>query len=473
MSAVSRDDLVVFEAVVRSATGASMFGSATVPASLPSLAPAPGAATAAAAELQRIGFRIRHIGTYSVSGEGPRALWEEAFDTRLRREGAVLSHAPGQPFRLPDRLQPLVERAYPQRPPVFFEPTTAPGRRKKAGPASPLPPRVEYHHLRVPDDVAVVLRATAVHERGITGRGVLVAMVDTGFFQHPFYRWHQYNLQATLAPDATDVEHDPNGHGTAEAANVFAAARDVDFVGVKLGDNPTLAFKVAADLRPAVLTNSWGFDLTGEAELPNALRPLEAAIVEAVHERGITVCFSAGNGHVAFPGMMPDVISVGGVYAPEAVDGADFALAASDYASSFDSRIYPGRHVPDVCGLVGLPPRAVYLMLPVEPGNEIDTELAQAGAYPDGDGTATSDGWAAISGTSAAAPQIAGVCALLKQVRPDLPPDLVRAILRASARDVTGGRSAMGEAAGPGHDGATGAGLVDAFAAYRLARSAT
>jgi serine protease AprX len=486
-TAVPRDEIVVFEAVVRSATGASMFDSAsapapaTVPAGLPALAPAPGAATAAAAELQRLGFRIRHIGTFSISGEGPRALWEEVFGTRLRREsaplrGTFLSHAAGEPFRLPERLEPLVERAYPQPRPVFFEPTAAGAARRAkrpVTPASPLPPRVAYHHLRVPDDVALVLRATAVHERGITGRGVLVAMVDTGFFPHPFYRWHQYNLQATLAPDATDVERDEHGHGTAEAANVFAAARDVDFVGVKLGDNATLAFKVAADLRPAVLTNSWGFDLAGATALPNALRPLEAAVVEAVRERRITVCFSAGNGHVAFPGMMPDVISVGGVYAHDTVDGGDFALAASDYASSFDSAIYPGRHVPDVCGLVGLPPRAVYLMLPVEPGTAIDAELAEAGAYPDGDGTAPADGWAAISGTSAAAPQLAGVCALLKQVRPELPPDLVKAILKASARDVTGGRSAMGEPAGAGHDGATGAGLVDAFAAYRLARSTT
>jgi serine protease AprX len=93
------------------------------------------------------------------------------------------------------------------------------------------------------------------------------------------------------------------------------------------------------------------------------------------------------------------------------------------------------------------------------------------GTYPNGDETAPNDGWAVISGTSAASPQIAGVCALLKQVQPGLSPKLAKSILRASARDVTVGTSNNGQTAGPGYDGATGAGLVDATAAYEIARS--
>ncbi len=244
-------------------------------------------------------------------------------------------------------------------------------------------------------------------------------------------------------------------------------------MGVKIGLNATLAFKTASDLHPAVMTNSWGYDLPGLSTLPNFLRPLEAAVMEAVRDRGIVVCFSGGNGHIAFPAMMPDVIAVGGVFAREKVDDVtdDFILEASDYASSFNSTIYPGRHVPDLCGLVGLQPRGIYIMLPVEPGDQIDQGLA--GPQPNGDETAPDDGWAVISGTSAACPQVAGVCALLKQVQPGLSPDLVKAILRASARDVNDGQSANGDPAGQGHDGATGAGLVDALAAYKLARSVT
>ncbi|MBA7715412.1 hypothetical protein ES703_124456 [subsurface metagenome] len=356
------------------------------------------------------------------------------------------------PFTIPAKLKGLVERAYPQRPPIFFE--------------SPLPPRVGYHHLRVPTDIAMVLRSSPVHKLGITGKGILIAMPDTGFYKHPFYIWHGYNYNATLSPDSIRVERDEYGHGTAEAANIFANASDIDFIG-----NATLAFKTASNLHPAIMTNSWGYNIPGST-LPNFLKPLEAAVIEAVRIRGITVCFSAGNGHYGFPAQMPDVIAVGGVYAHDDLSGNDFRLEASDYASSFDSKIYPGRHIPDVCGLVGMKPRAIYIMLPVEPKDKIDQTLAGSG-YPNKDETAPDDGWAVISGTSAASPQIAGVCALLKQIQPGLSPGLIKAILRASARDVKKGQSAMGQPAGEGHDGATGAGLVNAHGAYQLARSVT
>lgn len=474
---VKQDDIVYFEAVLQSESGKSMFAPQTVldAENLKQFTPVPGAGTQAATILESLGFRVRHIGTFSISAEGPKDLWEKVFGTKVQQKSQPIStahpqlgdvkywfHVAGVPFTLPMTLQGLVERAYPQKPPIFFE--------------SPLPPRVAYHYLRVPDDVATVLRSHFAHKEGVTGKSVLVAMPDTGFYKHPFYTWHGYHYNRTLAPDAILVERDEVGHGTAEAANIFASAPDIDFIGVKMGGNATLAFKTASDLYPHVMTNSWGYDLCGIPALPNFLKPLETAVIEAVRVRAITVCFSAGNGHTAFPAMMPDVIAVGGVFAHETLAGDDFQLEASNYASSFDSVIYPGRHVPDVCGLVGMQPRGIYIMLPVEPGDIIDVNLAGS-AFPNKDETAPDDGWAVISGTSAASPQIAGVCALLKQVQPGLSPALVKAILRASARDVKVGQSnttcGVSLPAGEGHDGATGAGLVDANVAYELARSVT
>lgn len=467
------DELVFFEAVPPSVTGRSLFGPVRgiSPDTLEEFSTSPELRRRAAIELQALGFRVRHLGTFSISAEGPRQLWEETFQTEVERrrqplatahrdlgEIAYWSHVANVPFAIPDALQGLVERAYPQRPPIFFE--------------SPLPPRVDYDHLRVPDDVALVLRARLAQADGATGRGVLVAMPDTGFYRHPFFAWHGYHYSATLAPDAVRLESDEVGHGTAESANVFAIAPEADFVGMKMGANATLAFKAAADLHPAIMTNSWGYDLTGLSVLPNFLRPLEAAVAEATRTRGITVCFSAGNGHTAFPAMMPEVVAVGGVLAHPELVGDEFRLEASDYASSFDSLIYPGRHVPDVCGLVGRQPKGIYIMLPVEPGDTIDAGLA-GGSFPFQDETTADDGWAVISGTSAASPQVGGLCALLKQAQPGLSPALVKSILQASARDVTSGASRMGQPAGEGFDGATGAGLVDAYAALRLARSVT
>jgi len=466
--------LVYFEAVVRPDAQSLFAPDAIVSADNVQQFAAPQARREQAARvLQQLGLQVQQIGSFSISGNCPAELWQQVFGTRVEQRTQLLStahpdagsitfwsHMPNVPFTIPDPLSGLVERAYPQLPPLLFE--------------SPLPPAVDYFHLGVPDDVATILRSNRVHKRGVTGRGVLVAMPDTGFYRHPFYDWHGYNYQATLAPDAIDVDRDDFGHGTAEAANIFANAPDIDFVGVKMGGNPTLAFKAASDLYPAVMTNSWGYDLCGVSVLPNFLRPLEAAVVEAVHTRGITVCFSAGNGHTGFPGMMPDVISAGGVNTDGSLSGSDFQLQASDYASSFDSAIYPGRHVPDVCGLVGMMPRGIYIMLPLQPGCTIDASLA-GGTFPNLDQTAPDDGWAVISGTSAASPQVAGVCALLKQVQPGLAPSLIQSILKASARAVTAGQSNVvcGTAvpARPTPDGACGNGLVDAFAAYQLARS--
>lgn len=120
-------------------------------------------------------------------------------------------------------------------------------------------------------------------------------------------------------------------------------------------------------------------------------------------------------------------------------------LEASNYASGFASPIYPGRNVPDVCGLVGMMPRARYIMLPVQPnGNAYAT--GSGGQHPDSDETAPGDWWAVFSGTSAAAPQLAGVCALMKQASPGLWPLQARDVLKRTTRDVVLGRCSARQA---------------------------
>jgi subtilisin family serine protease len=123
--------------------------------------------------------------------------------------------------------------------------------------------------------------------------------------------------------------------------------------------------------------------------------------------------------------------------------------------------------VPDFSGLVGLLPNADYIMLPVPSGSDLDKENAEH------DKTKPDDAWAVFSGTSAAAPQIAGVCALLLAKNPKLKPADVKAILSRTARPVTKGN------ANPASDpavlgmlaekGAAGTGLIDAFAAWQQA----
>ncbi|HEX5066138.1 MAG TPA: S8 family serine peptidase, partial [Myxococcota bacterium] len=70
-------------------------------------------------------------------------------------------------------------------------------------------------------------------------------------------------------------------------------------------------------------------------------------------------------------------------------------------------------------------------------------------------GLRVGDAWLRLAGTSMSTPHVAGVVALIRSLHPDATPEDVRALLRATARDV----------GPPGHDRLFGAGIVDALAA--------
>jgi subtilisin family serine protease len=339
---------------------------------------------------------------------------------------------------------------------------------------SPIPPPVSRYHLRVPDDVALFLGARDAHRRGHVGADVTVAMIDTGQYAHPYFLAHQYDVRpARASVPGMNPAKDPRGHGTGESANLFAVAPGVTLRPFRASNEKgdlvgTLsAFVLAKAGRPDVITNSWGFELRypPQGAMDAGSRSLALEIMSAV-EQGSVVVFSAGNGQFSVEPQVPGVISAGGAYIAE-----DMTLQASDYASAYESPWYRGVGVPTVCGLVGLQPRASYLMLPVPPGCPIDEDRAIARDGDPPDGTAAQDGWALFSGTSAAAPQVAGVAALVLGTRRGHAPAAVRQILEDTAVDVQRGRSnpVFGHAATAGRDIATGAGLVNAWAAVRAA----
>jgi subtilisin family serine protease len=295
-------------------------------------------------------------------------------------------------------------------------------------------------------------------------------MVDSGQYAHPFFLAHGYDVKpaVSVVPGASPTR-DPVGHGTGESANIFAVApaatlrpyRASDAQGRLVG--AITGFLRAKTDRPQVLTNSWGGDgpypPTGPLDQWERVWALE--IRDAV-EQGIVVIFSAGNGSFTVEPQVPGVLAAGGVYATAGLD-----LRASDYASGYDSPWFEDVTVPTVCGLVGLRPRAQYLMLPIPPGSEIDVQESARAAGDPPDGTTGSDGWALFSGTSAAAPQLAGAVALILGARPELTPAQVRQALVETAVDIRAGRChpRFDFPAEPGPDRATGFGLVNAAAA--------
>ncbi len=318
---------------------------------------------------------------------------------------------------------------------------------------APLPdaPALPYYHLDVPEDVARLMDARAAHDHGFTGAGVRLCVIDTGFHPHEWYAAHGFEV--TLVGH-NHPEDDVVGHGTGIITNAMAVAPGAHFFGVKLDDDAAAAFQRARTVNPHVISCSWGtygFD-----------RDLHDEIVDAV-AHGIIVCFAAGNGPggAAWPGSMPEVVSVGGVYVDERG-----RLEASSYASSGLNSDEPGRRCPDVCGLTGQMPMGIYIAMPTQEGSDLDGEFSSRGdRFPEGDATGATDGWLVASGTSSATPAVAGVAALVLQAEPGLSPDEVKTRLEEACRDVTVGASANGDKAAEGPDPATGSGLVDAFVA--------
>jgi subtilisin family serine protease len=280
-------------------------------------------------------------------------------------------------------------------------------------------------------------------------------MIDSGFqWSHPYFASKSYNVKVSLPVDS---DQDTNGHGTGESANFLAIAPKARLHGLSM-DDIVEAFQVCRDdLGVQIISNSWGSRLATDG--PDATWDPYWSLVQAeialCAQQGIIVLFSGGNGGMSFTASMPETISVGGVF----VDSAG-TRRASDYASSFDSEWWPDEHVPEVCGLVGMKPRAVYIALPIPSGCEIDRSLG-GGKYPQADETGKTDGWGVFSGTSAACPQAAGVVALILSKHPNADLNEVRQRL-SRAVDVTEGVSSMGDSAGAGYDAATGYGLVDA-----------
>jgi len=432
----------------------------------------PGVTAEAVAQLQSEGFDVLNVGDTTITIGAPAETYQRVFQTQIVAEERETRKSRG-------RVEPATVLDSPDTPvPGLIDTSQSPlaeliegvAISKKAYPfaISKLPPHKSYWYLDVPADVSLAMKADNAHRVGYTGKGVHVVMVDSGWFRHPFFTSRGYRSDpVVLGPGTTKPLKDEVGHGTGESANVFAVAPDASFTMVKTDFiNLTGAFNAAVALGPEIISCSWGFDIeTGPLGAPE--QALAAAVANAVAQ-GIIVIFSAGNGHWGFPGQHPDVISAGGAYlqplkAPE----------ATEYASGFKSKIYPNRRVPDVCGLVGKPPGAIYIMLPVEPRDEIDQDLG-GGQYPNGDETAKNDGWAAFSGTSAAAPQLAGACALMKQAWPAMTPAQAKDILKTTARDVTRGRCSPftgHHKAVAGADLATGHGIADSTAATLLAKS--
>ena len=290
--------------------------------------------------------------------------------------------------------------------------------------------------------------ATLLHDAGITGAGIGVAIVDTGLWARPELinnraGKHRIPAHYNAILDTTDGGlEDPGGHGT-HMASIIANSRPVSreggsgFLGVAPDATviPVTAIRARGDgdFMDIIRGIQWvvahrhthnirvlNLSLTAAPTREYWRDPMNQAVIQAWAE-GILVVVAAGNdgpawGTIGSPGNNPYVLTVG-AYTDSWTPGEN----RDDYIPDFSSRgptpeglvkpdlVAPGGHI---TGL--LPPDS-------ELGAENPNYFLPSGHY-------------VATGSSQAAAVVSGLAALLLQAKPELSNDEIKCLLTTSAQ---------------------------------------
>jgi serine protease AprX len=273
-----------------------------------------------------------------------------------------------------------------------------------------------------------------------TGRGVTVALMDTGIAQHP-------DLDGSVVARVDFVQDgatllDPSGHGTFVAGLIAAHGRsfkgvapDAKLISLRVLDqngNGTMHAVLAAFdwiLKNRTTKHIKVLNLSfGAPQRSSYHRELLAGVVESAWLAGVTVVAAAGNdgpapGTVAMPGADPFVVTVG------SLDDQGTVATNDDRESLFSSRgpTRDGFAKPDL-----LAPGEHIVSLRV-PGTALDRD--ERGNHSGG------GLYARLTGTSAATAMAAGAAAVILEDQRTYSPTQVKGALMASGRRISGTRT--------------------------------
>ncbi len=290
--------------------------------------------------------------------------------------------------------------------------------------------------IRVPEVLAAY---------GLTGRGVVVAVVDSGIdVNHPDLADHivaQHCFARGGCPpnnlQESDVAQDSNGHGTHVAgiitsrgtASPQGIAPDASIVAVRVLDDQGRGWN--SDVIAAIdwiVANQWHYDVKvinlsvgggsydSACDTADANTIVMANAVAAARAAGILTVAASGNGgqstSLIAPACLNEVVAVGSVY--DAVLGARTwgicgdATTAADQIACFSN----GGAMLDL----------------LAPGAWIESTALGGGRRGD-------------AGTSSSAPHVTAVAALLLQAQPNLTPDEIETTLKTTGVPVTDPRN--------------------------------
>ncbi|GHV01834.1 hypothetical protein FACS1894211_12250 [Clostridia bacterium] len=275
-----------------------------------------------------------------------------------------------------------------------------------------------------------ILDIDALHAAGIYGQGVTAAVIDTGFYPHFDFMLPENRLLAFVDfIGRRESPYDDNGHGTfvagvalgnglkssglykgvaPQAGLVALRAMDKNGEGGAFGILEAMqwVYSHAEEYKIRVVCMSFGSDK------PQGRDPLVDG-AEALWDKGITVVAAAGNNGpkpetIKSPGTSSVILTVGGM------DARRTPYKVADFSSRgpVGNLIKPDIIAPAV-NIVGV-------------SNDDESYYSR------------------MSGTSIAAPMVAGLACLMLCKQPELTPDQIKKILMKNAKSIRFDRNSEG-----------------------------
>lgn len=311
-----------------------------------------------------------------------------------------------------------------------------------------------------------LMNVPAVAAQGFTGQGVGIAILDSGVDAgHSELSPKGTGANAKTVPlfDAIDGDgdpHDEEGHGTAVAGIAAGSANGVapqakvvavrvlnkdgegSSVQILAGIDAVLASVRAGNPHNIKVVNMslGGYDDTDwppKSGTCDSISPDFAAAFRALEEAGIVTVVAAGNGGcsggVAWPACLSRALAVGAVFDDEICALSLPLIGCVDYNRSYGK----GQCMSSGCSIRTRPDRIACYS---DSGEKLSVWAPAACAKTTRRGGGSEE---CFDGTSAAAPYVAGVVALLTQAHPGRPAALVRQVAADTGKAIRDDRNGV------------------------------